>query len=225
MNKKILGLALAGLSVASIAQARFFMGLEGGYTTTSLEETSMKEDKANFYASAYGPKIVTDTFKNGARGYSAALTLGTENFFGNYFGIRSAVFGGYTSTSKKIYGLNKEFNLIDAGLSFDLMLNFFSNGNSSFGIFGGAEAGYHYWYNKKDFGSDILYNSSDVSKHLLDFSGRFGISTLVGGHHRIELFTKVPFASMGFSSSSEAKLGGLAVPLNVSVGASYKFVF
>lgn len=223
MNKKILGLALAGLSVASIAQARFFMGLEGGYSTTNIKETAMKEGKAGFYASAYGPGLITDAFKNGARGYNAALTLGTESFFGNYFGIRSAIFGGYTSTSKKINGLAKEANFIDAGLNFDLLLNFFSNGNSSFGIFGGAEAGYHYWYNKKDFGN--LHNQNEVSKHLLDFSGRFGISTLFGGHHRIELLAKVPFTSMGFNSSSEAKLGGLVVPLNVSVGASYKFVF
>ena len=211
MKKKILGLILASLGMFSFAQARFFVGVEGGYTVGNFKGTA--GDGKGFYASAFGPGLIADAFKN-TNGYSAALTLGSENFFGNYFGVRSAIFGGYTSVSYKSGSESSKTNLVDAGLNIDLMLNFFGNETSSFGVFGGAEAGYHYWLNKPS-------GLSTVGNNLVDFSGRVGISALMGGHHRIEILAKIPFASMGFKTT----LGGSVVPLNVSVGASYKFVF
>ncbi|WP_104697471.1 MULTISPECIES: outer membrane beta-barrel protein [unclassified Helicobacter] len=214
MKKKILSLALASLSLASIAQARFFVGIEGGYTVTSFNATSMKANRSGAYATAFGPSLLTDAFKD-SYGYSAALTLGTEHFFGNYFGVRSAIFGGYTYANKKIGNTKIGSDFIDAGLNLDLIVNAFNNGQTSFGIFGGVEAGYHYWLNKNS-----AYKSV-ASNNLMDFSGRVGISMLLGGHNRLELLAKIPFASVGFGSS----LGGTTVPLNVTVGVGYKVVF
>lgn len=214
MKRTFLGLVLAGLSLVSVAQARFFMGVEGGYSVTSFKGTDMKSNRSGGYGTVFGPSVLTDAFKN-SYGYSAALTIGTENFFGNYFGVRSAIFGGYTHTSKKIGATRIGSDFIDAGLNLDLILNAFNNNQTSFGFFGGVEAGYHYWLNKHS-----SYKSL-ASDHLMDFSGRVGITMLLGGHNRLELLAKIPFASVGFGKS----LGGIDVPLNVTVGASYKVVF
>lgn len=220
MKKKLLSLAAASLICGTMAEARFFVGVEGGYTAQQSYETGLKSASTLNFAL---PKtsIISDAIKDGSQGYSVGLMLGTEDV-GKIFGTRWYLGAGYTSVSKDFSGKKWSREYIDASFGFDMLLNFYNSGTTSFGIFGGVSMDYHYWLNSADYKeSEIL----TFSKHILDFSGKAGVSTLLGGHHRMELYAKLPIASLNVSNSKEVVLGGKYSPASVSFGASYKFVF
>ncbi|WP_027327204.1 outer membrane beta-barrel protein [Helicobacter pametensis] len=212
MNKKLLGVVMASCAVVSMAQARFYVGIEGGYSAQSAYDTKTS-GKNTFGATYSGTGVLSKALDNGARGYSVGGVLGTESFFGKYFGLRWGVGAGYTSVSKDKHN----FNTVDAGVSLDLLLNFYNNGSFSFGVFGGASADYHYVLDGRYAGS---------SEHLLDFSGKVGLSTMMAKHHRVEFYAKLPISSMNVTDSKGSfVLGGAYAPARTTLGASYKFVF
>lgn len=220
MKKTLLSLAVASLACASMAEARFFVGVEGGYTAQKSYKTGLDRlSSINF--SMPSSSIISDTLDKGSKGYSLGVTIGTEDV-GTIFGTRWYLGAGYTSVSKDYEGKNWSREYIDASVGFDLILNFFNNGNTSFGIFGGVSTDYHYWTNSKDYSENLAIQ---YSKHILDFSGKAGVTTLLGGHNRLEVFAKLPIASMNMTNSKEAILGGTYSPANVTFGASYKLVF
>lgn len=216
MKKKILSVVLASCALASMAQARFYIGIEGGYSTQSAYD-SKTSGKNTFGVTYAGTGVIGNALNSGYSGYSVGGVLGTEDFFGKYFGTRWGLGAGYTSVSKTENGSTHTFNSVDAGLSVDLLLNFYNNGSFSFGIFGGASADYHY----------VLSGRwSGLNEHLMDFSGRVGVTTMMAKHHRIEFMAKLPIASMNVTnSSSNYVLGGALAPARTTFSASYKFVF
>lgn len=221
MKKTLVGLATASLLCAGVAQARFFVGVEGGYTAQHSYQTGLESTSTLNFAL---PKtsIIYDALKDGSKGYSVGMSIGTEDV-GGIFGTRWYLGAGYTSVSKDDQqGVKWSRNYIDASAGFDMILNFYNSGTTSFGIFGGVSADYHYWLNSSDYKEEFF---ATFSKHILDFSGKAGVSTLLGGHHRMELYAKLPIASLNVSDSKEIVLGGNYSPASVSFGASYKFVF
>lgn len=216
MTKRLFLFILAFVGMFSVAQARFYIGVEGGLASQGLSSVQTKGKGIETHT--ISTSGLGDLIKDGAKGYSVGIILGTENFFTRYFGLRWGFGVGYASVEKDLVeGTSKrelEFNTITSDLNFDLMVNFYNNGSFSFGIFGGVGAEYQYFT-----------NASKPRWHALGLVGRAGLSTLLGGHHRLELFAKLPFAEMSakFSSGDDHLLA-----YNVSkavIGASYKFVF
>lgn len=216
MTKRLFLFILAFVSMFSVAQARFYLGVEGGFASQGL--SSVQTKGKGLGVNTISTSGLGDLIRDGAKGYSISIVFGTENFFTKYFGARWGLGVGYTSTEKDLVenGKKKEFelNTVTSNLSFDLMLNFFNNGSCSFGIFGGVGAEYQYF--------------TDTSRprwHALGFEGRVGLSTLLGEHHRVEVFARLPFAEV---SAKVAQGDDHFLVYNVSkavVGASYKFVF
>lgn len=220
MKKTLLSLTVASLVCASMAEARLFVGVEGGYTAQRTYKTAL-DSLSTFNFTMPSTSVISDALDKGSKGYSLGVTLGTEDV-GTIFGTRWYLGAGYTSVSKDFEGKSWSREYIDASVGFDLILNFFNNGNTSFGIFGGVSGDYHYWLNSSDYKENVVI---DYSKHIFDFSGKAGITTLLGGHNRLEVFAKLPIASMNISNSKEVVLGGTYAPANVTFGASYKLVF
>lgn len=216
MTKRLFLFILAFVSMFSVAQARFYLGVEGGFASQGM--SAVQEKGKGLEAHIISTSNLGSLIKDGAKGYSVGIVLGTENFFSKYFGLRWGLGVSYASTQKDVEenGKSRKFNLntIASDLSFDLMLNFYNNGSSSFGIFGGVGAEYQYFI-----------EASNPRWHALGFEGRVGLSTLLGGHHRVELFAKIPFAEMSAKySTGDSHL--LAYNVSKAVfGASYKFVF
>lgn len=216
MKNKIATLFLALNAFLGIVQARFYLGIEGGYISQALP--SIQEKGKGIEIHSVSTRDLGDLIKDGAKGYGVGIVLGTESFLTRYFGLRWGFGAGYSSAQKDLgEQAVKTLQKIDAiysNLSADIMINFFNNGNLSFGIFGGASVEYQYFK-----------SSSDPKWHALGFDGRAGVSTLFGGHHRTEIFAKLPFAEMSAKfSKSENNL--LAYHANkVNFGASYKLLF
>lgn len=216
MTKRLFLFILAFVSMFSVAQARFYLGVEGGFASQGLASAQVKGKGLEAHTISTGG--LGDLIRDGAKGYSVSIVFGTENFFTKYFGLRWGLGLGYSSTEKDlmegIYKRELEFNTITSDLSFDLMLNFVNTGSFSFGIFGGVGAEYQYFT-----------NAGKPRWHALGFEGRAGLSALLGGHHRLEVFTKLPFAEV---SAKATKGDDHLLVYNVSkavIGASYKFVF
>lgn len=216
MKKKLFALLLASASLFSVAQARFYIGVDGAYTSQGLPAIQEKGKGIEFHT--ISPSGLKDLIKNGSGGYSVGVVLGSESFWGKYFGMRWGIGAGYASVKIKEKNNGETtktpIDTLTSELSVDMMVNFVNTGSFSFGVFGGVGAEYQY-----------VLNNGDPKKHALDFVGRTGLSTLLGGHHRMEVFAKLPFASMSSKFSSGDSNAFLYKMSKVSFGASYKFVF
>lgn len=216
MKKKLLALIVASVGLFSVAQAKFYLGIEGGYTTQGLPGVQEKGKGIEFYT--ISTSGLGDLIKHGAKGYSIGAVLGTESFFGQYFGMRWGLGLGYSSTSKDLENNGKKeeqkLNAFASDLSIDMMVNFVNTGRFSFGVFGGVGAEYQ-----------LFVDSGKPKFHALGFEGRVGLTTLLGGHHRMEVFAKLPFADMSSKySSGDDNLFAFGAS-KATFGASYKFVF
>lgn len=255
MKKQLVSLALASIVCAGIAEARGYIGIEGGYTGGAIDSKSANHaSNLNTPNSSYYLTPGGDTYKNTFedktysynggnyevepwKGFNIALTLGTENFFlGNFLGTRWGASVGFTeimqdwtdkSNSGSIsYTDTKAY--IDAGLSFDLMLNIITANSFTFGLFGGVETAYHYLVindredSKTDKTADRL-NAVD-SRHSMEFLGRVGLSTLIARHHRFDVTVKLPFGYVAAGEDNKVKISG-SEPLKTSFNVGYKYVF
>lgn len=253
MKRKILSIAVAGIVCSSVAEARFFIGVDAGYTAGISEYKGNASGAGNtrfltYNASSWSSAFKTTTWidKNATytrepySGFNVGLTLGSEHFFlDNYLGIRVGGLLGYTNYSSltsiesKIldqWGTTEDtvtntFGFLDAGVNLDLMVNFWSNEGYSFGVFGGVEADYHYLLQASDDIDGVASGSAKdfPSRHSLDLSGRVGISTLMADHHRLDILAKLPIGSVVSGSSTKVYL--LPVMPTISINVGYKYVF
>lgn len=217
MKKKLFVFLCTFVGLISITQARFYLGVEGAYTLQGYPAVQEKGKGIEFHTMS--PSGLKDLFKYGIGGYSVGLVLGSENFWGRYFGMRWGFGAGYAAAKFKQNnggGIQKvTLKTLTSEISLDMMANFVNTGNFSFGVFGGVGAEYQY----------VLNYAQDPKKHGLDFVGRAGVSALLGGHHRMDLFAKLPFVSLSTKFTSGDKNAFLYGMSKVSFGASYKFVF
>lgn len=254
MKKQLLSLTVASLVCTGIAQANFYIGIEGGYTGGALDSKSANYDTQtnSSYFLIPGSDTLKNTFQTVTRGdsqnslevkpwmgYNIAINLGSEHFFANnYLGVRWGASVGFTEimqdfTVKDTGGSNSYTNTrayIDAGLSFDLMINLISRSNFSFGVFGGVEANYHYLVinDREDLTknkiTDLLKSSTATpSRHSIDVLGRVGLSTLIAKHHRIDLTAKLPIGYVMAGSNNNTKIARDVIKTSFNVG--YKYVF
>lgn len=252
MKKKLLSLAVASLVCGGVAEARFYVGIEGGYTSASgildplkfgeSNEVKFNSTSASEIKNAF--KSIKRNVQNGVleadpyKGYSVEINFGSEHLYlRDYLGFRwgaslgySNVCGKYTSVDSsgdigtKIEG---KYSFLDTGISLDLMTNFYSSQSFAIGVFGGAELDYHYMltgkYEHKLWGESGDMKKLVPSRHSLDLSGRVGLTTLIASHHRIDFAAKLPIGSIIAGKDSNIKLGESLVRTTFSAG--YKFVF
>ncbi|ANV97979.1 hypothetical protein BBW65_03825 [Helicobacter enhydrae] len=216
MKKKLLSLILASCALVSVSQARFFVGIEGGYTATIADGTGLTANSMRLVLPAVD--TVFKAFDHGVKGYSVGGVFGSENFWGDYLGTRWGIDVGYTSVYTKATNVVSEF--LNVGWSSDVLVNFVNTGAFSLGIFGGASTDYHYDMRA----SERCANQKAIASHLLDFSWRAGVSAMLANHHRLEFLAKMYLGSLNIATD-RAVLGGVRVPVHSSLMASYKFVF
>lgn len=168
MKKQLLSLTVASLVCTGIAQANFYIGIEGGYTGGAYDTKSKNLDtqtNSSYFlipnGSAIGDIFKDKTYTSNGRttemepwkGVNFAINLGSEHFFAsNYLGVRWGASVGFTEISQDRTVTEKTGSTsythtrgyVDTGLSFDLMINFVNRPNFSFGVFGGVEGDYHY---------------------------------------------------------------------------------
>lgn len=175
-----------------------FVGFEGNYILTDVYRVSGNP-------SAFKGKNALD-------GFNVGLNLGDEYSWGNYFGLRSYFTLGYSSAYAKAF--STQMNLLDVSLALEPMANLYYSQNVAFGVFGGIDLTYHYWMNKDEFISDGFL----TSKHFADLAFRAGVSVLMMTRYRIEFLARLPFAYIANSKTRD-------IPMNISIGVSYKFLY
>lgn len=217
MKNKLLALVLASGTFFSVAQAEFFIGVDAGYTAKGYSGNNPNKGSVSF--KTVSTSAISDAFNNNPEGFLFNLTLGTEHFFGRYFGLRWDAGLGYSSVLTSLgtvkndanghyYAKHREDALVSV-LDFDLIVNFVDRGKFSFGVFGGAGLDYRY--------------ALDSKVNALGFVGRAGVTTRLGKNNRFEIFTKLPFATLAAADDSgKHKVSPLS---DVTVGASYKYIF
>lgn len=206
--KKLLTLVFVALSFASVASAKFYLGVEAGY----LGQTGAFPNTSGFHTVSTGQ--IDDIVANSGKGFGIAGLLGQEAKFG-VFGLRWGLGLGYGTVDFDDGCSNCNLETFTSELSFDMILNLVNKGSFSFGIFGGIGAEYQLVLNTVQ-GHDAV--------HTLGFDGRVGLTTLLARHHRIEVYTKLPFAyvTKEIETNDKQVLVGNAKSF---IGASYKYVF
>lgn len=204
------------LLFASLLQARFYIGIEGGHTSQGIPTLQGKGKGIEFHSITISG--VGDILKDGASGYSLGGVIGSESFFGRFFGLRWEVGAGYTSSELEFENKAKKYELelksIYADVSIDMIVNFVNSCNFAFGFFGGAGIDYQYFT-----------STGNPNIHSVGFFGKGGVTTLLFNHHRMEIFAKVPFADMSAKFELGDKNTIASNAQKLTFGASYKFVF
>lgn len=237
MNKFYYAFVLLVCIFALPMQARFYLGVESGYTGSSPYYDD--SDSADSIFVIIPTNHIPSAFGRTFNGFNTALNLGTENFFNDYMGTRLDFSIGYTFLSKKFDSLKTQMNFITSGLYLDLLVNLYKTESFEIGLFGGA--GLDIFYNTKQLTeSDIegldsdsipeqvlidaqqFYSSATLtSRILVNIAGRVGITTLIAKNHRIELLAKFPIGSV----NTFPFIGGGLNLANLSLNLGYRFVF
>lgn len=242
MKAKLLSLAVASLICGSVAEARFYLGVDLGYTGgmsygrgEGMYYGDVKTQDLQHMFKSYSASNGTESVKaDPFMGFNASVNFGTENFYlNNYLGFRWGGSIGYTTVSQKTeykskqtYGtatasVIEEYNFLDFGLSLDAILNLWSNGRYSVGVFGGVEGEYHYFLNGSydDYVSKIYESFKSI--HSFGVNGRVGLSALFAEHHRVDFTAKLPILIAG-NNQTYASASYLA---KSSFDIGYKYVF
>lgn len=142
------------LILVSLAEARFYWGLEAGGTYDYYIDNQdfLNKDNQGKKGSVYGAYV--------------GANFGTEH----YFARDSLLFRWFISAGGNVlvgYG--------DLNLGFDFMGTLFKSETSSFGLFLGIE-----------MSTTFIGSNSDFGGHF-----RAGMSTMLGSHHRFELYYRL----------------------------------
>ncbi|STQ86732.1 outer membrane beta-barrel protein [Helicobacter muridarum] len=171
--KKLLVAGLISFSLsASLAEARFFLGVEGGW---GKGETTF-ENKVVKYGEFTNSKAM--------HGWLALLNIGGEWMFNEMIGMRTFLSLGYGQN----YFVEKTFHDIELGINADMILDLYNNGSFSFGLFGGIGSGYNSTFEKFGFAGIIIGTNIPIY-------GRAGLTFGLGENSRVDLTTYLPIAS------------------------------
>lgn len=242
MKRKLLSLALASLVCGSVAEARFYLGVDLGYTGAMSYDRGegmyygdIKTQALQYMFKGYSESDATSSLKmDPFMGFNASVNFGTENFYlDNYLGFRWGGSIGYTTVSQtteykrqQSYGtatssIIEEYNFLDFGLSLDAILNLWNSGGYSVGVFGGVEGEYHYFLNGAydDYIGNIYESFKNI--HSFGVNGRVGLSALFAEHHRIDFTAKLPILLAG--NNQTYTTASCLVKSSFDIG--YKYVF
>lgn len=152
--KKMLALGLLSLS---LAQAKVFVGIDGGYVMAG--------------SAPFGKTNSSVWNGNYRDAWSVSANFGYESLFSNHFGARAFISAGYGNVLDS--ALTNQFITVDGNI--DLMINFVP----SFGIFAGVGAGYQYHNVYKEHGIPLFGRAGvtfGITEHLrLDLTAKLPI--------------------------------------------------
>lgn len=251
MKAKLLALATVSLICSNFAEARFYIGVEGGYTAAPRiinpkrlgysNEVKFVSSSTSDIKNAFKNQQLSDQGETSTitpiSGYSVGINFGSEHLFlRDYLGFRWGASVGYSDMKSKLTSIKQSldvadvretYSFLDAGLSLDAMINFYSSRVFSVGMFGGAELGYHYLltakYEDRVFNETVDMLKMVDSRHSLDLVGRVGVSMMFVEHHRIDLTAKLPIGYVMAGKVFDVKLAQSIARTTLSAG--YKFVF
>lgn len=227
MKRKLLSLAVASLVCGSVAEASFYLGVEGGFNG-SVSEFSY-EDKG-LTPSSFEKKLKE-------RGVVGNVVLGTEHFFGSgYFGLRWGLFAGYGSAWGELDGEKTRLDTISTGGSFDLFFNFVNKENFMTGLFVGTEYAYTLLRPKdeivlgKTYTTNVGNWSQSADYYVSNKTAsnsvavRVGFSTKIASHHRFEIMAKIPvmFSENTSSYSFTSEING---QVRQKIDDTFKFTY
>ncbi|RDU69173.1 outer membrane beta-barrel protein [Helicobacter aurati] len=200
--KKILALSVISLSLsASLAEARFLLGVEGGYNRgiTTLDNGFADQSYKNF---------INDSI----HGWNAGINIGGQWFFGERIGMRT--FLGFIYGQSYLNG--HSFHTGDININFDLMADIIKGGSSSFGVFVGAGGGYSVAAQSLSF--SVLSAGASFPIYA-----RAGFSLGLGESSRIDLTAYLPLLTYSIVDTNNSDVVGAYNPLRFTL--SYKFMF
>ncbi|PAF42088.1 outer membrane beta-barrel protein [Helicobacter sp. 11S02596-1] len=233
MNTKKLLTTLAILaSLISSSQARFFLGLEGGYVYSGVDES--REDSKSCVDWVCTITKPGYHIKNAysSNGYLINLNLGNEYHFDNQnkFGIRWIGLIGYGNANieNKKGTLNlKNYSgyLVDLAIGADILFDILRfDKKNTFGFFVGVEADVRVLNSKKNYlNSNGKYYFPVFNSFSLRLVPRFGLSLFLNDHYRIELIGKIPaYSKCDGSGQSEEEY---RMTTSYDAMLSYKYIF
>lgn len=214
--KRLCIIILTLSSIFSLANARFFIGIDGGY---SMDRIGVKTELEKEFVTNWGTKT-NNVFRG--NGYLFNLNLGTQHYFdeNDLIGFRWLFNLGYGRTDL-VYQEDKRAhlpsNIIEATLGADILLDIIKFGNqNSLGVFGGVEGGVLIALSEAK-----TYDEFPIlSAGTLGATARVGLSLFLAQRHRIEFITKTPFYTIWVVSDNRANI---YKPIQFMLG--YKFVF
>ena len=208
--KKLLtiGLISIGLS-ASLAEARFFLGIDLGYDFSGIDGESPNRSGGEKGTIRFGTELFGHTdlkFHSGVAG----LNLGTQHDLNDVFGLRWFFGLSYAQS----FNRGGDLQALNFALGIDTLFNF----TSSFGAFAGIEAAFsaHDYVGKLFASGSKNEMTNDVGAGA---SGRVGLAFIVDENSRFELTARIPIMQAVLSR----KGGFLHRPLRFTLG--YKYVF
>ena len=204
MKKVIItGLVSVALS-ATLAEAKFFVGVEGEYGMSSIYTT---------------PFASQGTVSWGNRGFDGGpwypyyqewgvgINIGTEHFFNNYVGFRWLFGIGYGQIFYPSWFI--DYQQIALQLGVDGLFNIINTGSFSLGLFAGL--GF-----RTDFiAENFFVRLGSIHGNLL---GRVGFTLGFGEHNRIDIGVGIPFMTVAISNNAF-----MHAPIRFNIG--YKFLF
>lgn len=190
-------LTVLGVVVLAVSPmcAKFYLGVEGGYNRSNFTFLSQSTGSRQFY----------DKSNLVQNGFAGNVVLGTEHFFGKYFGLRWGLGAGGSVSVGSMAGESLQLDTTYFGSSFDLFGNFIAKEGLSIGLVAGIEYAVMWLEPEKEtiLGASFTRGTNGDQKIVnvyvnnrmfsKNFIGRIGLSTLIGGHHRVEMMVKVPF--------------------------------
>ena len=206
--KKLLALGVISFSLsASLAEARFFLGVEGGYEMSDVFVQAGNRGHVVWGSSAFENKARIDSWTAGAN-------LGTEHQLNDLFGLRwyFGVNYGENTNQKLIF----QIQYLDFQLGADALLNFVNTGSFAFGVFAGIGGS----FSKGSFTGNF-FKSTDETAHIAQagFFGQVGLTFGLGEHNRIDLTARIPIMNVVLAEDGNP----IYNPLRFTLG--YKFIF
>lgn len=212
--KKNLFLTLIILSTfTSLASARFFLGIDGGYSMDKVDAKALYTQGGIIGDAIYPPFDIGKMYDGG--GGIIGVNLGTEHHFdeNNYIGFRWFLSGKYGRTKLvdryKLVGEEYPSTFLGFRIGLDLLLDVIKfNKYNSVGFFGGIAGEFIGLRSDGRTCSNpqthCVYYGGDGGKpaRLIEFgnllaSARIGLSVFLANHHRIEFVTELPIFTYG----------------------------
>ncbi len=204
------GLVSFSLS-ASLAEARFFLGLEASYGLSDIKFDGGESGKI-----FWGSNVFNNEKFGEVHYWVAGINLGTQHDISDMLGWRWFFGVNYGENINRKNAINLQY--LELQLGGDILFNFTQSDSLSFGAFTGIAGNFN-----SHSTNGKLFTTTSIDENLGGSSagliGRVGLALVVGEHNRFELTTNIPIMQASLSKHG----GSVLNPITFTLG--YKFIF
>ena len=200
--KKVLAIGLVSLA---LAQAKVFIGVQGGYDLGGLLTKTGGLDAPIWAGNTTG-------------GWSVGANLGVEHGSG-FLGLRYFLSFDYSRSLQGVSASSKNFSAYDVDLNVDIMLNLIRGSSLGLGLFAGAGAGYQY-ISFADTANNRLYSDGNIP-----IFGRAGVTLRFGERIRVDAGVKIPIMAFDMLKYRNAPAGDAHYYAPLKIQGSIRFLF